>query len=141
MARRKRRRTGTANAIIEEQLDKHARALEESALKADLLTFVGPIEGGAEDVVRDAVEFRCDDRRTKKPKLAVLLETPGGYIEVVQRVVNTLRNHYRQVDFIIPNFAMSAGTVLALSGDNIFMDYYSILGPIDPQSSRLFYTL
>ena len=28
---------------------------------------------------------------------------------------------------------MSAGTILALSGDDIYMDYYSVLGPIDPQ--------
>jgi len=37
------------------------------------------------------------------------------------------------VSFIIPNFAFSAGTVLALSGADIHMDYYSVLGPIDPQ--------
>ena len=28
---------------------------------------------------------------------------------------------------------MSAGTVLVMSGDAIHMDYYSVLGPIDPQ--------
>lgn len=44
-----------------------------------------------------------------------------------------MRRHYKHVSFIIPNFAYSAGTVLALSGDKIYMDYYSILGPIDPQ--------
>ena len=42
------------------------------------------------------------------------------------------------VDFVIPNYAYSAGTIFALSGDSILMDYYSRLGPIDPQikSSR-----
>ncbi len=38
-----------------------------------------------------------------------------------------------RVSFVIPNFAYSAGTALALSGNSIFMDYYSVLGPIDPQ--------
>lgn len=33
----------------------------------------------------------------------------------------------------MPNHAFSAGTVLAMSGDAIHMDYYSRLGPIDPQ--------
>jgi ClpP class serine protease len=98
-----------------------------------VLTFIGPIEATVDDLIRDAVEARCQDRRNRKPKLTMLLETPGGYVEVVQRIVHTLRSHYRQVDFVIPNYAMSAGTVLTLSGDNIFMDYYSILGPIDPQ--------
>jgi len=37
---------------------------------------------------------------------------------------------------LIPDYAMSAGTVLALSGDAIHMDYYSVLGPIDPQVRR-----
>lgn len=31
---------------------------------------------------------------------------------------------------------MSAGTVLAMSGDDILMDYFSCLGPIDPQLER-----
>ena len=37
------------------------------------------------------------------------------------------------MDFIIPNYAYSAGTVLVMSGDEIYMDYFSVLGPIDPQ--------
>src|SRR5262249_51090965 len=36
-------------------------------------------------------------------------------------------------DFVIPNYAYSAGTVFTMSGDAIHMDYYSRLGPIDPQ--------
>ena len=36
----------------------------------------------------------------------------------------------------IPNYAMSAGTVFAMSGDRILMDYFSCLGPIDPQVYR-----
>ncbi|WP_175421926.1 SDH family Clp fold serine proteinase [Agrobacterium tumefaciens] len=68
-----------------------------------------------------------------KTKLTVILETNGGYIETVKRLVDVMRRHYEEVYFVVPNFAYSAGTVLALSGDKIFMDYYSILGPIDPQ--------
>jgi len=77
-----------------------------------------------------------EQRHSQPParrKLVVLLTTTGGYIEVVQRIVATFRQHYSLVDFIIPNYAYSAGTVLAMSGDSIHMDYYSRLGPIDPQ--------
>jgi hypothetical protein len=63
----------------------------------------------------------------------MVLTTEGGYIETVQRIVETIRHHYGHVGFIIPNYAFSAGTVLAMSGDEIWMDYYSRLGPIDPQ--------
>ncbi len=48
-------------------------------------------------------------------------------------MVATVRKHYSVVDFVIPNSAFSAGTVFAMSGDSIHMDYYSRLGPIDPQ--------
>lgn len=65
--------------------------------------------------------------------LIVMLQTVGGLMETVERLVAVMRTHYDRVSFVIPNFAYSAGTVLALSGNNIFMDYYSVLGPIDPQ--------
>ena len=68
-----------------------------------------------------------------KEHLVVVLETNGGLMETVERLVVVMRNHYPRVSFVIPNFAYSAGTVLALSGDKIYMDYYSVLGPIDPQ--------
>src|SRR5262249_997606 len=69
-------------------------------------------------------------------KLAIVLGTEGGYIEVAERIVTVIRKHYGDVDFYIPDAAMSAGTVLVMSGDSIHMDYYSILGPIDPQVQR-----
>jgi hypothetical protein len=37
------------------------------------------------------------------------------------------------VYFVVPVAAMSAGTIFCMSGDKIFMDYSSSLGPIDPQ--------
>lgn len=57
----------------------------------------------------------------------------GGNIEVAERIYGVFRQHYSAVSFIVPDYAYSAGTVLVLSGDEIYMDYYSILGPIDPQ--------
>ena len=66
----------------------------------------------------------------------MILDTPGGYVEVTERIADTLRHFHKTVDFLIPNEAMSAGTVLALSGDAIWMDYFSRLGPIDPQVER-----
>lgn len=116
------------DTIIESQLHQQHAALEANRA-ADVLTYVGPIDSGIDDEIRDAVE----DIKNRKQKLAVILETQGGYIEVVQRIVDTLRHHYGHVEFIVPNFAFSAGTVLVMSGDDIYMDYYAVLGPIDPQ--------
>ena len=119
-----------ANRLIEEQLDSHLGDVEKET-GGDALAFNGQIVYGVEDFVREAIEDR--KQKSQKEKLSVLLETPGGYIEVAQRIADIFRHHYKVVEFIIPNFAMSAGTVLVMSGDAIHMDYYSVLGPIDPQ--------
>ena len=62
-----------------------------------------------------------------------MLTTGGGSTTVVERLVNILRQHYKEVNFIVPDYAYSAGTIFCMSGDNILMDYFSVLGPIDPQ--------
>lgn len=116
--------------IVEGQLDGRIEAIER-VMCGDVITFVGSLLYGSEEVFRDQVEGIASDGR--KEKLIVILETGGGYIEVVQRIAETLRFHYNRVEFVVPNFAMSAGTVLVMSGDAIHMDYFSILGPIDPQ--------
>jgi hypothetical protein len=117
-----------SNKIIEEQLGHHLSGLEVE-FASDVLVFIAPIYYGIDDAIRDAVEAIAD----KKDKLTVLIETTGGFIEVAQRIADTFRKHYNAVEFVVPNCAMSAGTVLAMSGDAIHMDYYAVLGPIDPQ--------
>lgn len=120
-----------ANEFIEQQLDERISVIE-SKYRAHAISFVGPIVSGVDDIIRLAVEKKRSEPPPRR-KLVFLLTTTGGYIEVVHRIVATLRSHYKLVDFIIPNYAYSAGTVLAMSGDAIHMDYYSRLGPIDPQ--------
>lgn len=107
----------TANDFIEQQLNKHLKELEQF-LKCDVLTFVGDLVGGVDDVVKNVIEQKRQDSKNHD-KLTVILTTSGGYIEVVQRIVDTLRYHYKIIDFIIPNYAYSAGTVFAMSGDAI----------------------
>lgn len=120
-----------ANEFIEKQLDGCIETLE-NITKSDVLSFNGPLFIGVDDIIRNLVEAKCQ-ADPKRGRLTTILTTSGGYIEVVHRIVDTIRNHYRYVDFVIPNYAYSAGTVFAMSGDAIYMDYYSRLGPIDPQ--------
>ena len=118
----------SSNQIVEQQL--HDRIGEiEDALNADAFLFLGPIIEPADKFARDYVEAISP----KREKLVVILETPGGYLEVAKRMVTVFRQHYKVVDFVVPNSAMSAGTILCMSADSIYMDYYSVLGPIDPQ--------
>lgn len=104
-------------------------------LGADVVAIKSPIRFGLDDAVRVEIENISISSKSKgkREKLSVLLETTGGFIETVERIHKVFRKHYKHVAFIVPNYAYSAGTVLALSGDEIYMDYYSVLGPIDPQ--------
>jgi hypothetical protein len=117
-----------SNRIIEAQLDERVAALEDAA-NADVLSYLGPMWPPADEAIKDAVETVQKRRRN----LMVLLETDGGLISVAERIALILRQFYGRVDFVVPTYAMSAGTVLVMSGDAIHMDYASMLGPIDPQ--------
>ena len=63
----------------------------------------------------------------------IVLVTPGGYAKQVAKFVNKLRPRFDSIGFIILNKAMSAGTIFAMSGDEIIMAAQSQIGPIDPQ--------
>lgn len=118
------------SAVVKESLDRHLGDIE-SSMDRDAVAVYGPIVSGLDLSVRDAIEA-IDTRNTNK-RVAVILDTPGGSAEVVERMVDTIRSFYDDVAFVIPDRAMSAGTIFAMSGDAIFMDYFSRLGPIDPQ--------
>ncbi len=124
--------SSTADSLVEDALNHRLSAIEETT-GCDGLTINGSMLYVMDDYVKRAIEARTGRR---KRGLIVILETDGGSIELVQRIVETLRHHYREVKFLVPNKAMSAGTVLALSGDEILMNYYSRLGPTDPQILR-----
>ena len=114
---------------VESELNRRLRAIE-AHLDADVMTCIHPIQQPMDDLIRDYVE----DIKDRRERLLVILETNGGSIETAERIADTLRYHYpKEVSFLVPNYAMSAGTVLVMSGDTIYMDYYSVLGPIDPQ--------
>lgn len=105
---------------------------------ADVIFIKSPMRSPLDSLFRIEIEMikagqPGRGKNKGRDRLCLLLETPGGYIETVKRLVDVMRRHYRHVSFVIPDYAYSAGTVLALSGDDILMDYYSILGPIDPQ--------
>jgi len=63
----------------------------------------------------------------------IILETPGGAAEVAEDIVRQIRAKYDRVGMIVPGWAKSAGTILAMAGDEILMGGISALGPIDPQ--------
>ena len=122
---------GNANDYIEQQLDRGISDLA-SVFEAATIAFNGPLVRGVDDLLRTAIEKKVAEN-PQQSKAVMVLTTIGGQIETVHRIVDTLRQHYKTVEFVVPNYAYSAGTILVMSGDAIHMDYYSRLGPIDPQ--------
>ena len=96
----------------------------ETKLQSDVIFFYGPIHDGIERPFRDFIEELQTDRN-KKETLTIILNTPGGSAETVEKMVRTTRQHYEKVNFIIPDAAYSAGTIFCMSGDEIYMDYSS----------------
>jgi hypothetical protein len=72
-------------------------------------------------------------REEKLKKIDIYLETPGGSGESAEEIARFLHNKFDEINFVIAGEAKSAGTILALSGDNIYMTDTGSLGPIDAQ--------
>lgn len=66
-------------------------------------------------------------------ELTLILHTPGGVTNAVESIVSYLHSKFNFIEVIVPTFAMSGGTMIALASDLIIMGKQSQLGPIDPQ--------
>jgi ATP-dependent protease ClpP protease subunit len=66
--------------------------------------------------------------------LDLLLHTPGGNPAATESLVDYLRQMFdTDIRAMVPQLAMSAGTMIACSARSIVMGKQSSLGPIDPQ--------
>src|SRR5215212_8156572 len=73
--------------------------------------------------------------RTTRPgtPIDIILHTPGGLVLAASQIAGALAEHDGQVRAIIPHYAMSGGTLIALAADAIHVDPHAALGPVDPQ--------
>lgn len=67
--------------------------------------------------------------------LSLILHTPGGEMASTETIVDYLRNKFSHVETIVPVYALSGGTMIALNSEKIIMGRQSQLGPIDAQLS------
>src|SRR3982074_124475 len=81
----------------------------------------------SEDVLR-AIQMTDDDL-----PLDIILHTPGGLVLAALQIARAIREHKGKVTVFVPHYAMSGGTLIALSADEIVMSKHAVLGPIDPQ--------
>ncbi len=81
----------------------------------------------SEQVLR-AIRLTPDDM-----PIDFIIHTPGGLALAATQIANALADHKAEVRVIVPHYAMSGGTLIALAADQIIMDPYAVLGPVDPQ--------
>lgn len=70
--------------------------------------------------------------------LDLILHTPGGDVAAVESIIDYLRSMFgKNIRAIVPQIAMSAGTMLSCSCKSILMGKESNIGPIDPHSNGI----
>jgi len=85
----------------------------------------------AQEIIPAIVETPADT------PIDLILHTPGGMVLAAMQIARAINAHPAKVTVHVPVYAMSGGTLLALAADEIVMDSFSVLGPIDPQIAGL----
>ena len=81
----------------------------------------------SEEVLR-AIRLTPDDT-----PIDIIIHTPGGIALAATQIALALEAHPAKKTVMIPHYAMSGGTLIALAADEIMMDPHAVLGPVDPQ--------
>jgi hypothetical protein len=105
----------------------------ETELDCDLICFNSYINKASAQVFNETIIKMVTKSRKKNKRLVILLNTNGGESDEVVNMVNNIRRFYEHVLFIITKSASSAGTLFSFSGNEIYMQKTSSLGPIDLQ--------
>lgn len=72
----------------------------------------------------------------EKP-IDLVLHTPGGLVLAAMQIARAVEAHPAKVTVLVPVYALSGGTLIALAADEIVLGEFSVLGPIDPQIAGL----
>jgi ClpP class serine protease len=63
----------------------------------------------------------------------LIIHTPGGIALAATQIAFALKAHKGKTTVMVPHYAMSGGSLIALAADEILMDPHAVLGPVDPQ--------
>jgi len=65
--------------------------------------------------------------------IELVLHTPGGLALAAFQIARAMTKRQGKVRVVVPHYAMSGGTLIALAADEIIMSPNAVLGPVDPQ--------
>lgn len=111
------------------------------ALKSPVLSYVTGDRPGLETQIASDQLLLFPRHLAALPdddELNLLLYTRGGETTAAWPIMSFLREHCKKLRILVPFFAHSAGTLLALGADEIVMTRYATLSPIDPTVANQF---
>lgn len=105
------------------------------SLNGDLIIYTANSSHPFSFIMQQDVLLFEDLLSTSTSKVGYLMLTsPGGDPNAAEKLIIMCRERFTKGFYtIIPNYAKSAGTMIALGSDKILMGYLAELGPIDPQ--------
>ena len=83
------------------------------------------------DVLAVLEEMKGIKSKKEHTAIDMLLNSNGGDIYSAYKIINIIREHCSDLTIIVPLYAKSAATLMALGGNRIIMGAQSELGPLD----------
>ena len=97
----------------------------------DFFLYSGDIQRGQDlKFIKFVSENKASD------ELTLILCTPGGAPDAAYKIGRYLQTRYEKVKVFVPGFCKSAGTLLAISADELIFSPYGELGPLDIQMAK-----
>ncbi len=138
------RATRDREALREQVLNERAKILRklEKERSSKVITLIHrrepwiEVNNGEEAgiIIEDSEKVLMDIHRTPKDRpIDMILHTPGGLQLAAEMIASALMKHPAPITAIVPFYAMSGGSMIALAADEILMEGFSVLGPLDPQ--------
>lgn len=84
--------------------------------------------------INDSEEvLRAIEMTDSETPIDLVLHTPGGLVLAATQIARAIRKRKGVVRAIVPHYAMSGGTLIAMACDEVIMSPHAVLGPVDPQ--------
>lgn len=87
---------------------------------------------GSTDPISALILHKVIRKLDKKERLFLVLDSPGGSIDSAAKIVHMCKEYFRELNVIVPYYAKSAATLIAIAADNLYVGKCGELGPIDP---------
>jgi len=113
-------------------LDELKYKLKEFGLKRNSTAIIFFLHGSI-DTTNTLDFLKIIRREPPIQNLDLIIDSDGGDIGMAVKIVEICRHYSQKFTVIVPFFAKSAATIIALSADDLILGKIGELGPLDPQ--------